>query len=251
MRYRVYRNYLALKWLEVFSDRTYLEEKKKRIKFYQQFAKGKSDLFIDVGANIGNRTEAFLALSDRVVSIEPQSFCAKILKLRFGNRMRLLRMGLAAREGEAEIHVSDSHTLSSFSREWIEKAGQGRFKNEQWSRTENVPLQTLDNVIKDFGRPRFIKIDVEGYEKEILTSLTEKFDYLSFEVNLPENFKDTVMILNYLNRQFDVSFNFSRGESMQLEQNKWLRLVDFMKKYRDLFEHKGCFGDVYVKNNEN
>ena len=40
---------------------------------------------IDVGANVGNYSQAFLNLGATVIGLEPQKYCQKILKKRFNN----------------------------------------------------------------------------------------------------------------------------------------------------------------------
>jgi hypothetical protein len=49
-----------------------------------------------------------------------------------------------------------------------------------------VETITLEQMISTYGRPFYIKIDVEGYELNVLKGLQTAVPYLSFEVNLPD-----------------------------------------------------------------
>lgn len=50
-----------------------------------------------------------------------------------------------------------------------------------WSAPVKVRSITLDQVIKKFGKPNLIKVDVEGYEYEVLKGLSEKQNTICFE----------------------------------------------------------------------
>src|SRR5262245_55918355 len=53
--------------------------------FYSSFL-APGDLCFDVGANIGNRVKIFLAIGARVVAVEPQRECARVLESAFAGR---------------------------------------------------------------------------------------------------------------------------------------------------------------------
>ena len=44
-----------------------------------------------------------------------------------------------------------------------------------------MPVTTLDRLIAQHGVPSFIKIDVEGFEDQVLAGLTHPVPALSFE----------------------------------------------------------------------
>ena len=44
-----------------------------------------------------------------------------------------------------------------------------------------VPITTLDSLIARHGVPTFIKIDVEGFEFEVLVGLSRPINAISFE----------------------------------------------------------------------
>ena len=69
--------------------------------------------------------------------------------------------------------------MSTASEEWVKDS---RFA-DSFSNTTKIQVETitLDDLIKQYGEPRFIKIDVEGYELEVLQGLTTKQADICFE----------------------------------------------------------------------
>ena len=119
------------------------------------------DTVFDVGANIGNKTQTFLSLGAKVICFEPQAQCVDALLERFsGNPLvTVVPAGLAEEEGRLPIQLCDQHVLSTFSHRWKT----GRHAGHRWDTSAMVPVITLDKAIAMFGRPQYIKIDVEGH----------------------------------------------------------------------------------------
>ena len=150
--------------------------------FYEQFVK-QGDLVFDIGANVGNRSKTFLKLGARVIAFEPQSFCADILESAFSDRnFKCVRKAVGENAGSIELHVNAMSVLSTVSKRWISETEQsGRFAESKWEKTEEVELTTLDECIKEFGVPSFVKIDVEGYEYEVIAGLNRPVPMISLE----------------------------------------------------------------------
>ena len=86
-------------------------------------------------------------------------------------------IGLGANPSVVELKISDAHVLSSMSNRWIESTTQsGRFSSYNWNKSIDVKVDTLDNMFTKFGVPRFVKIDVEGYELEVLQGLSRQLN---------------------------------------------------------------------------
>jgi FkbM family methyltransferase len=149
--------------------------------FYRQFIPP-GGLCFDVGANLGDRTDLFLTLGARIVAVEPQPACANTLRQRFGTRIELIQAVLGPACGDAALMVASYHTLSSLSPEWVEAVqASGRFAEFTWDEQLTVPMLTLDELISRYRVPDFCKIDVEGYELEVLRGLGQPVPALSFE----------------------------------------------------------------------
>ena len=67
----------------------------------------------------------------------------------------------------------------------------------QWNEPVKVQTVTLDLMVKKFGTPDLIKIDVEGYEYEVLKGLTKIQNKISFEWH-EEDFESIQNCVNHL-----------------------------------------------------
>lgn len=219
----------------------------KRRHFYSKFIKS-GNLVFDIGANIGNRSEVFLALGAKVIAVEPQSNCINILKDKFKSNkdFHLIEKGMDSKKGKTTIQIANADTISSMSDVWINKVKEGVFKNYTWDRTEFVEVDTLDSLIKEFGTPDFIKIDVEGFELNVLKGLTKQVNIISYEFMTPEFYKNALDCLEYLETLGKIKCNFSWGESMQLTSKEWVNSEQFKNILKDISNVKD-FGDIYVR----
>jgi FkbM family methyltransferase len=218
-----------------------------RTKFYSTFLK-KGDLVFDVGANVGNRVEAFLHIKAKVIAIEPQKECRKVLNIKFGNKITIVKEGLGEKEELKTLYIADSNTISSFSKEWIDDVKDDRFAGEKWTKTEQIQLTTLDKLISTYGKPKFIKIDVEGFELMVLKGLNSPIDVISFEYTIPEQIEQVNQCLSYLNNlSANYTYNYSTGESMLLELEEYISYTEFIEVIKTKEFIDSSNGDIYAK----
>ena len=228
--------------------------RRKLLRFYSQFI-SKGDLCFDIGANIGNRTEVFLRLGATVVAVEPQDICMQKLLNKYGdnNKVFLVHKALGAKEGKGNLILSNSHTVSSMSKEWIDcvKNSDMFFTSTsafQWHKTVSVPITTLDKLIKKYGNPTVCKIDVEGFEYQVIKGLSQPVKMISFEFTPTSKFINlAIKSIKHLSSIGNVKFNYSFGESMTFALSNW---VDKEKICNILLSipYKTAFsGDIYVR----
>jgi FkbM family methyltransferase len=218
------------------------------LEFYSGFI-APGELCFDVGANIGNRVKIFLELGARVVAVEPQPECARVLDAAFGHhpRFTLVEKALGETEGHAEMMISDADPISSLSREWIAAVVEsGRFAGQRWNRTRVVEMTTLDQLVARYGAPTFIKIDVEGYEYGVVKGLSTPVKALSLEFT-PEFLESTFRCFEHLEKIGDIRLNLSFEESMRWTLDEWVGRYEMVEILSGFEDDHGVWGDLYVR----
>lgn len=199
-------------------------------------------LVFDVGANLGLKAQKYLDLGAKVICFEPQPDCVRELHQRFsGNEnVRIVPKAVAEHNGSLRMAVcSEANTISTFSEKWK----LGRFSNYTWDKAINVNVITLDRAIQTFGRPDYCKIDVEGYELEVLCGLTQTVPLLSFEF-VEEDLQRMEKCVSHLQELGFVYFNMVLGESESFKLYRWVcgaELVDYLKQIATEL----MWGDIY------
>lgn len=171
--------------------------------FYRNLIKP-GDLVFDVGANYGSKAEVFLKLGARVVLVEPDRRSCRILRQRFvrWQNVTLEERAVAERPGTLVLHCAEpGSAYNTLSEKWRDVShGNG-------GDSYPVEVTTLDDLITKHGLPEFLKIDVEGYEREALRGLSSAVRAISFEANLPEFRDETIECLQKL-EMLDDSYRF-------------------------------------------
>ena len=120
------------------------------------------DFFVDVGANIGSFT--ILAsghVGSRTMSFEPvpqtyQSLLDNIAINRLEDKVSVKNLALGSEKGNVKftniLFGAINHVCT----------------NEETDDSIEVPTDTLDNILQDEKVPLLIKIDVEGFETEVI-----------------------------------------------------------------------------------
>ncbi|HRN41362.1 MAG: FkbM family methyltransferase [Flavobacteriales bacterium] len=220
-------------------------QKPKQKKLYSQFVKPGS-LCFDVGANVGNRTALFLELGANVVMVEPQKECYQALEKRFPN-LPLVKKGLGEKESTEKLYVSDVSLISSFSKSHVDMMQEDRFKGANWDKTIDIEMTTLDNLIKQYGVPDFCKIDVEGYEYDVLKGLSQPVKAMSLEYIVPENKEVVLNCIKHLNKLGKIECNLSHGETMEFHLPTW-KNGNEMEQYVQTQDFiNTSYGDIYVR----
>ena len=179
---------------------------KKELSFYHSFLPACSLIF-DIGAHHGFKAAVFLELSKEVVACDPDPSNINLLKNKFRkdvSRIHIREEALGPNQGTASflIHHPGSafNTLNPYWKELLEcdKIDRWNEKIEFEKESLIVQVTTLDSLIQEYGIPDFIKIDAEGYEKEILDGLHQAIPFLSFECLMPEFQTEIEYCINHL-----------------------------------------------------
>jgi len=218
--------------------------------FYSQFVH-RGDLCFDIGANVGHRTQVLLQLGASVVAVEPQQHCMARLRKKYGTDKRVILIQEAVGEtvGQGEMMICDSHSLSSLSGAWVKSVrSSGRYAQCNWSQSLKVRITTLDALISKYGQPAFIKIDVEGYEWEVLKGLSQSVRALCFEFT-PEFIDSAAQCVRHISSLGPARFNYcldAKPTTFCLPQ--WVNYDEMHNVLHSLGNGKQT-GDIYARSN--
>lgn len=215
--------------------------------FYASLLKS-DDVVFDVGANVGQRTQIFSQLCRQVIAVEPQAECVRHLRsrFRFSDNVLIEQIALGDHEGQAVIRESDMHTLSSMSSRFIEAVGKSRFREGSWEREVQVEMKTLDQLIGKYGLPKFIKIDVEGFEAHVLAGLNSAVPFISFEFT-PELMDEAEKCVARLDRISEAYlYNYCLGEKLDFVLESHVTRAEMTTRILPALAQQGNFGDVYA-----
>ena len=143
----------------------------------------KDDLILDVGANMGVVSLWFSQRCDHVHAFEPHpeniAMITSQMNLRNSKNITLHQCALGKEETEMQLHVKNFHGHHSL----------GDVDNSPTVGKIRVKVRTMDDVCKELNveHIQFLKIDVEGFESDVLLGGSQllaekKIDYILFEL---------------------------------------------------------------------
>jgi FkbM family methyltransferase len=172
------------------------------------------DVVIDCGANVGDLGLSLSHNPDvRYIAIEPNpaDFLA-LQKNLAGENSVPLNFALGSSEGHALFYVSTKNADSSL------------IPPERYDKVAEIQVRRLDNVCLELGleRIRFLKLEAEGYEPEIVLGLgdyLQKVDYIGADLG-PERGPDKLTTLVEVSNMLANS-----GFEMVNLYEPWLRVL--------------------------
>jgi len=214
-------------------------------RFYRQVLSPGERVF-DIGAHLGTRSRAMRAAGARVIALEPQAPFARFLRRTLPRDIIFIEAAAGSFEAEAQMAVSSRHpTVSSLRTDFVTGATVAPgFEHVHFDAIQSVQVVTLDGLIREYGSPRYIKIDVEGFEWEVLSGLSEPVPLISVEY-LPGFVHLTRAVLRRLSELGDYRFNLVAGEAAQFLWPVW-RDEEAVRAWLDTLSPKDRSGDLFA-----
>lgn len=205
-------------------------------------------LIFDIGANIG-RYSVENAKDNVIISVEASLKTYNILKESVKRFSNITPLHYAVTPGNSPFiqfyECSTANTLSTLNKEWLSHPT-SRFANFKNAIHEvTVPARTIDSLIKEYGMPDLIKVDVEGAEHIVLQSLTQKVPLLCFEWASEWVEQNKVCIRHLASLGFS-KFHIQMGDSYTYRPTSYGYTVDSIVKCMDTFTPKKEWGMIWT-----
>lgn len=183
----------------------------------------------------------------RVVAVEPQDPFTTFLKRTLPRDITVLDVALGGTCTQQTLSISTAHpTVSSLSQDFVGSAKSAPgFEHVTWDRSQLVKVLTADTLIKRYGHPKYIKIDVEGGEADVLEGLSQPIPLISVEY-LPAMPALAVDLVDQLAAIGNDRFNIVRGESARFLWPDW-RDATATKEWLHNQEVSAVSGDLFAK----
>lgn len=201
-------------------------KQQEEIQFYRKLLKSHSAVnnsIFDVGANMGRKSFIFSRLTKKVVAFEPSPKLYSFLNKRFsGSNVILFNCALGSSASTLNFYITEKdESYNSLNLKHIKTTATIRgIATDENVNCVKVRVEMIEDYIAKFGTPKYIKIDVEGFEYEVLKGLSTPVPILSFEANLPEFKEESIQSLNYLEKisSNKYEFNFALENSFMSQK---------------------------------
>ena len=132
------------------------------------------EIIYDVGAHKGEDTEFYLKKGFAVVAIEAiPELCAsleqKFSKFLLEGQLKILNVAVSTMAGPVDFYIDEKMSVWGTSNpDWVAR---NRFLGGGKTRKISIATRPLVDIIKEYGVPRYCKIDIEGNDLDALKSL--------------------------------------------------------------------------------
>lgn len=158
-------------------------------------------LMFDIGANRGDAVLAGLNKGYKVIAVEPGPRVFKELASYFIYNQNVIPLRLAVSDSDnslIEFYECIEDGLSTIEKTWLIDDSMP-YKGKEF-RTIKANTVTIDTLVKIYGIPDLMKIDVEGSEWFVFRGMTKYYGKLTFEwtINTVDQHIDQIKYLKNL-----------------------------------------------------
>jgi FkbM family methyltransferase len=192
-------------------------------------------LVFDVGVNLAQKAVAFSKCGARVVGVEPNPLCIPTIEYEMrGRAFSLVAMALGAEPARMMLNIVGTESTASLRPDWEALNDHGPPVQVE------VEVTTLDALIAEHGHPHFCKIDVEGFELEVLKGLSQPIKTVTFEYHAVERdrMEDCLVRLNEL---APIKLNLISINADHFEFSRWVTLAEFRDESPEIPRVGDCF----------
>lgn len=207
-------------------------------------------LFVDIGANIGNHTLFFANKFEAILAIEPDPIIFKVLELNTllsgSDSIEIYNVAASSTQGDVK-----------FQRAATQNQGTGKVVSLQEQQgLISVPAVRADDILKDKAEPSLIKLDVEGYERQVLLGMKHTLEntdaIIAFEANSIEDYIETSEYLKKFGYSHFSTFAYGLSGLPKILR-VFLRIVTFSKKKWQRISTPSplCISDLIIASKKN
>ena len=160
--------------------------------------------------------------------------------------MTVVEKAITSQTGTGEMYACEANQLSTLSQGWMKALQESqRFGDLPPFKKALVMTTTLDDLIKEFGKPDLLKIDVEGGEFEVLGNLKMPLSCICFEYAFPESRKSFDLCIKHLDGLGKALYNITHDDKGFVfpEWSSSQKLSELLKQE---FEESTC-GNIYAR----
>ena len=178
-------------------------------------------VIFDVGANDGESIERFKKIfsKSKIYSFEPDDNAFQRLKKNYYNKenIEIFDFGISNRDGNQQFYSYDHDKISSLMQldansKLFKSRKIAKNSGEDFEKLKDIKILKLDSFVKDKNIPRIniLKIDVQGYEPEVIEGAkylieNNKIDIIEMEIILGYGYSKSISF-------YDIEKNFSKQE---------------------------------------
>jgi FkbM family methyltransferase len=173
----------------------------------------KKDIFLDIGANLGNHTLYFNKFFKNIYSFEPHPLTFKLLEIntKYKPHINIFNFGLSKKQKKTNVTIESQNNMG----------GQDFKKNNDDGKiNQEVFFKNFDEIFDFKDQISFIKIDVEGNELDVLKSMNKNLINnqaiicLEFDI---KNFSEKNEIIIFLkNAGYNFFYYFETNKMLEL-----------------------------------